>query len=136
MTAPAFELEMQEPPRMNERLMSLADLAGETILVAFEGYECRDDRQTVIVTDTFNWIVLEAESDSCGEAAQITVPHTYRKDALSDFVPPRKLFDAGCINAEVYTVLQEAEDANTAAATAAKAKRLRDELAMIEKAAS
>lgn len=128
-----FELTMQDPPRMNERLEDLTDLIGETIKGAFD---CNDDGACVLVTDTGNWIVLNAESDSCGEGPHIEVvkPAPWRKhgQTLDSYVKPRALFDAGCISHGVYAELQAQADAKDAVAKERRANLLRRELEQLE----
>lgn len=128
-----FELTMQEAPRMNTRLRQLADLVGETILATFDNYDTKDGH-VVIVTDTFNWLVLDAEADGCGEDPSVEVVRGFEGDdkVLADFVSPGDLFQAGCINADVHRVLQEKEDARQKELAMQRANRLRAELAKLE----
>lgn len=112
-----FELTMQEPPRRNERLSELGDLVGETILATFDTHDTREGH-VVIVTETLNWLVLDAEADGCGDDPYITTPtfyYSWQEKTLAHYVKPKRLFDSGCINADVYAVLQKEEDEKEAA---------------------
>lgn len=134
MNAPAFELTMQEPPRTGERLSDLADLVGETILAAFDS---NDGGEFVLVTENRNWIVLEAQDNGfSNEAPYLHVKsepyHRAGKEALSDYVRPRDLLNAGAINAAVYAELQAKVDAADKAEKERKAAYLREQLAKLE----
>lgn len=134
MTADAFELTMQDPPRTGERLVDFADLVGETILAAFDNTE---NGEFVLVTENRNWIVLDADDDGFGDSAPylkvIHEPyHRPDKQVLSDFVRPRELLNAGVINAAVYQELQAKADEAAEVERQRKANRLRAELAKLE----
>lgn len=134
MSAPAFELTMQEPPRTGERLSDLSELVGETILAAFDN---NDGGEFVLVTENRNWIVVEAQDEGFSDAepylhVKREPYHRAGKEVLSDYVRPRELLDTGVINAAVYQELQAKADAIEKAERERKAARLREQLARLE----
>lgn len=139
MTRPAFELEMQEPPRQGERLTNWKDLEGETILAVFEDYETKDG-ETVFVTDTLCWLVIAAENDGyCGEddLSIHVIDDQFGKQPkmLSDFVHADFLFEKGCITHAAHAELKAREEAAKAASTKERINRLRAEAARLEREA-
>jgi hypothetical protein len=125
-----FKLTMQDAPRMNERLQDLDDLKGETILAAFKAFDTITG-DVVIVTDTFNWLVLETESSGCGEDASVEVKRDWGSlpKTLADFVNPKPLFEMGCINHAVFVELESVRIAREQNHNARRADYFRAQLA-------
>lgn len=135
-----FELTMQDPPRMDERLTEMSALRGETILAVFDFCDGAD---LLIVTENRNWIVLKAqEGYSCEEGATIEVVQPrarYRytgearpEESVADYVSPRDLLNAGVITPAAFQELQARADAKAQAEKERKASHLRSELAKLE----
>jgi hypothetical protein len=113
--AAAREITATAPPVIGAGSLSDADdLVGRTIAHVFDGNLIHGD--LLIACTDGHFIVLEAESDSCGEDAYV-VTRRHIGRSMSYYVRARELRNAGLISAGEYDrILQEEAKKNADAA--------------------
>lgn len=144
--APAFELESYHDETLphNRRLESFQDLVGHTIAHVFdnccwqEGYG-----ETIFVTETRCWLVLQAEDGGCDYQAEIKVAtdgeygwerrKRGRAALLSDYILPSDLFRAGLCTAAEMELLEQQQAKKLEIERASQAEVLRAQLAELER---
>ena len=146
--APAFELESYDDETLphNKRLESFEDLVGHTITHVFDDcWEQEGNGETVLVTETGCWIVLEAEGDGDTRAEiKVATDKEYswqrsqrgRAALLSDYVQPGDLFHARLCTSGELELLKQQQAKKTAVERAKQAEVLRKQLAALEGGAS
>lgn len=121
---------LPEPLPEGVRLTDIHELAGHTIKAVFEGMECKQPADLVIVTETRCWMALQAVEDGPDNTF---IGDSYGTSSnLGDFVAATDLLQAGCITGDEHVVLKAAEDKTKAEEQARHAAYYRRKLAELE----